>query len=190
MAITTRQGLIDYCLRRLGAPVTEINVDDEQISDRIDDAIEFCIIAALGFAFIENIMYFFYIWSYQGFESLFLSFIFRSIFSTFAHIFFSGIYGYYYGIAKFAPQIYQKEAQENKHKIIGKLHQILHLKGSTIFHEEKMMEGLIFAMICHAIFNSLLEFGVISFIVPLIGSLLFLVIHLFNRKEYIFLPLK
>ena len=41
MAITTRQGLIDYCLRRLGAPVTEINVDDEQISDRIDDAIEF-----------------------------------------------------------------------------------------------------------------------------------------------------
>ena len=28
MAITTRQNLIDYCLRRLGAPVTEINVDD------------------------------------------------------------------------------------------------------------------------------------------------------------------
>ena len=41
MAITTRQGLIDYCLRRLGSPVTEINVDDEQVSDRIDDAIEF-----------------------------------------------------------------------------------------------------------------------------------------------------
>ena len=41
MAITTRQGLIDYCLRRLGAPVTEINGDDEQVSDRIDDAIEF-----------------------------------------------------------------------------------------------------------------------------------------------------
>ena len=40
-SVTSRQGLIDYCLRRLGAPVTEINVDDEQISDRIDDAIEF-----------------------------------------------------------------------------------------------------------------------------------------------------
>jgi len=40
MAITTRQNLIDYCLRRLGAPVTEINVDDDQVSDRIDDAIE------------------------------------------------------------------------------------------------------------------------------------------------------
>ena len=41
MSVTTRPQLIDYCLRRLGAPVTEINVDDEQISDRIDDAIEF-----------------------------------------------------------------------------------------------------------------------------------------------------
>ena len=41
MAVNTRPQLIDYCLRRLGAPVTEINVDDEQISDRIDDAIEF-----------------------------------------------------------------------------------------------------------------------------------------------------
>jgi len=41
MAVSTRPQLIDYCLRRLGAPVTEINVDDEQISDRIDDAIEY-----------------------------------------------------------------------------------------------------------------------------------------------------
>jgi hypothetical protein len=41
MAVLSRPQLIDYCLRRLGAPVTEINVDDEQISDRIDDAIEF-----------------------------------------------------------------------------------------------------------------------------------------------------
>jgi len=40
-SITTRAHLQDYCLRRLGHPVIEINVDDEQISDRIDDALEF-----------------------------------------------------------------------------------------------------------------------------------------------------
>jgi hypothetical protein len=39
--LTTRQGLKDYCLRRLGAPVIEINVDDDQVEDRIQDAIEF-----------------------------------------------------------------------------------------------------------------------------------------------------
>jgi len=37
---TTRQGLIDYCLRRLGYPVLEINVDDDQIDDLVDDAIQ------------------------------------------------------------------------------------------------------------------------------------------------------
>lgn len=38
---TTRQELIDYCLRRLSAPVNEINLDVDQIEDRIDDAFQF-----------------------------------------------------------------------------------------------------------------------------------------------------
>lgn len=41
MAVTTRQGLIDYCLRALGEPVVEINIDDQQIEDRVDEAIEY-----------------------------------------------------------------------------------------------------------------------------------------------------
>ena len=41
MAVSSRQGLIDYCLRRLGFPVIEINVDDDQVSDRIDDALQY-----------------------------------------------------------------------------------------------------------------------------------------------------
>jgi hypothetical protein len=38
---STRQQLIDYCKRKLGAPVLEINVADEQIDDLVDDAIQF-----------------------------------------------------------------------------------------------------------------------------------------------------
>ena len=38
---STRKGLIDYCLRRLGAPVLEINVDDDQLDDLVDDAIQY-----------------------------------------------------------------------------------------------------------------------------------------------------
>ena len=37
----SRTQLIDYCLRKLGAPVLEINVDDDQIDDLVDDAIQF-----------------------------------------------------------------------------------------------------------------------------------------------------
>ncbi len=36
----SRTQLIDYCLRKLGAPVLEINLDDDQIDDLVDDAIQ------------------------------------------------------------------------------------------------------------------------------------------------------
>lgn len=39
--VTSRQGLREYCLRALGAPVLEINVDDDQLEDRIDEALEY-----------------------------------------------------------------------------------------------------------------------------------------------------
>ena len=37
----TRQQFKTYCLRRLGFPVININVDDDQVDDRIDDALQF-----------------------------------------------------------------------------------------------------------------------------------------------------
>lgn len=39
--LTTRAQFKDYCLRKLGHPVIQINVDDDQIEDRIDDALSF-----------------------------------------------------------------------------------------------------------------------------------------------------
>jgi hypothetical protein len=39
MIPSNRQQLKDYCLRKLGFPVIKINVDEDQLDDRIDDAI-------------------------------------------------------------------------------------------------------------------------------------------------------
>ena len=39
--INSREDFKQYCLRRLGAPVIDINVDDDQLEDRIDDAIQY-----------------------------------------------------------------------------------------------------------------------------------------------------
>lgn len=36
----SRQSLIDYSLRKLGDPVIEINVDQDQIEDKVDDALQ------------------------------------------------------------------------------------------------------------------------------------------------------
>ena len=38
---SSRQELIDYCKRQLGAPVLEINVADEQVEDLVDDALQY-----------------------------------------------------------------------------------------------------------------------------------------------------
>jgi hypothetical protein len=38
---TTRATFKEYCLRNLGKPVVEINVDDDQVEDRIDEALSY-----------------------------------------------------------------------------------------------------------------------------------------------------
>lgn len=54
-AINSRQLLKEYCLRNLGAPVIQINVADDQLEDRIDEAIEF-----------------FHLYHYDGIERIYL----------------------------------------------------------------------------------------------------------------------
>jgi hypothetical protein len=39
--LTSREDLVSYIKRRLGYPVVEINIDDDQVDDRIDDALQF-----------------------------------------------------------------------------------------------------------------------------------------------------
>jgi len=39
--ITSRSEFKEYCLRKLGKPVIEINVDDDQVEDRIDEALKY-----------------------------------------------------------------------------------------------------------------------------------------------------
>ena len=38
---TTREQFKDYCLRQLGHPVIQINIDDDQLEDRVDVALQY-----------------------------------------------------------------------------------------------------------------------------------------------------
>lgn len=55
MIVNSRDTLKQYCLRDLGAPVVRINVDDGQLEDRLDEAIEY-----------------FHIFHYDGLELMYL----------------------------------------------------------------------------------------------------------------------
>jgi len=157
--------------------------DDEKINS-VDDAISFAIIVALGFAFVENVLYFQKFWATGGGFQQFVLFLgLRSTISVIAHASFSGIFGYFYGIARFSTEIFKIESKATQHPIINFCHRVLHLKKETFFHEEKMMEGMLAAMIIHGIFNSMLEFGQISLLVPALGILFFIVLNLFHRVK-------
>ena len=38
---SSRQTLIDYCKRKLGEPVIEVNVNEDQVEDRVDEALQY-----------------------------------------------------------------------------------------------------------------------------------------------------
>jgi len=125
----------------------------------IDDAILFSIVVALGFAFIENILYFHSIWNNAEIDESMRYFyvLFRSIGSMFLHIFASGIFGYYYGVAHFAKPVLRKKLASGKKFLFTRaIHRIIHLKSETIFRDEKIFEGLMIAAGLHAAFDVLM----------------------------------
>jgi len=171
-------GFIEEVMKLLSVKI----VDDNQIKN-IDDSIEFFIMAALGFAFTENILYFYNIWVAQGPQSLLLPFLFRSSFSTFAHLIFSGILGYYYGIAHFAKPVLQEEIRQNRKHWTIKFHKIFSFGKVKMFHQEKMLEGMVIAIGLHAIFNILLEINLTFMIVPFLVGGYYSLNYLLNKKE-------
>lgn len=171
-------GIIEELMKFIAVKIT-----DKNAINNIDDAIEFFIIAALGFAFTENILYFYNIWITHGHENILLPFLFRSSFSTFAHLLFSGVLGYYYGIAHFATPILQEEIRKNRHHWTIILHRIFSFRKTKLFHEEKLLEGLLISIGLHAIFNIFLEMNLTFMIVPfLIGGYITLT-YLLEKKE-------
>lgn len=158
---------------------------DEFKLKSIADAIQFSIIVALGFAFVENILYFLDIWEGSGYGSreLMLYVILRSTVSVTAHVCFSAILGYYYGLAHFSSSVYQEERRKRKHPVIQFFHSVFHLKSSTVFKEEKMLEGMLLAMIIHACFNMLLEVEQMTGVILLLGTLFLIIINLLHRTQ-------
>jgi RsiW-degrading membrane proteinase PrsW (M82 family) len=149
----------------------------------IDDAIEIAICTALGFAFIENILYFYNIIVLRGVENIFLPFVFRSLFSTFGHIMFSGILGYYYGLAYFAGPVLQDAHFKKRWPVFRTLTKIFNLKKETTFHEEKLFEGILFAVGLHALFNIFLEMNWTFLLVPYLTGGYILLSYLLEKKE-------
>lgn len=171
-------------------------INNKQVSfNRIVDGIEYAIAGALGFAFLENIAYFAVAaneYAPGGLSNIlalitnvnFIQVVIaRNSGTMLMHTIFSGFIGYYYGKAR----VLELEAEISEKK---KLHNYLLVKGVQsrvqrlkalwqnhhfpiphsirIRKDELIAEGLIVAMILHALYNSLLHFDLAWIIAPLV----------------------
>ncbi|MCF7836803.1 PrsW family intramembrane metalloprotease [Candidatus Gracilibacteria bacterium] len=142
--------------------------------DRWEDGFEFAILVALGFAFAENIFYFFREYSAGGLQLAFWNlYFFRSLGTVLAHIIFTGTFGYFYACAYVLKGIVPKAKHEKPlhrffHNLLKVLRRPFHItrchllpcKDSAHGHTsgEVVIEGFLLATSLHALFNALFYF--------------------------------
>ncbi len=149
----------------------------------INDAVKYSILAGLGFAFTENIFYFMTALQEGGVAELLPVMIFRSLFTVCAHMVFSGIYGYFYGISKFAQPIMETRLWMGERSFgVRILSKILGVNEAKAFSELMLLKGLIIAMGIHAAFNSFLQFNSFFPVVIIVACGLLYLMYLLAHK--------
>ncbi len=149
----------------------------------INEAIRYLFVIALGFAFTENIFYFYTIFGSGQFNNLIAAFMFRSTFTAAAHMVFSGIVGYYYAIGKFGNPVLELDRWTgHRHKVLEWIQNKMGLQGKNIFHFGKTMEGLLFAMGLHAVFNYALQLNKIGYAAAIVVVGFAMVIYLSKKR--------
>ncbi len=154
-------------------------VDDKQIKD-IDDAITFSVMVGLAFALIETFIY-----VLKGMPMNLV--VYRGLLSIPVHVIASGIFGYYYGQARFARRILKHNHTEKVYHLALKwFHKVITLNRSTVYEEEKMIEGLALATLFHGSANILFELNLAFMVIPFIVFGLLLLSYFYKESHRFF----
>ncbi len=149
----------------------------------INDSIHYSLLSALGFAFAENIFYFYATFSHFELQEFLVIFLFRSIFTTAGHLMFSGYLGYYYGIAKFALSIVTHNRLVGKTNIIGRWYaEKADISQFEAYKQLTILKGLFIAIVLHAVFNFFLQLNLIPFAVLWVVIWFFYLQKLLSQK--------
>lgn len=150
----------------------------------ISDALRFSVVSALGFAFSENIYYMYQWWPVLSTGEFVGMYIFRSAFTTAAHIIFSGVFAYHYAIGKFSIDINaQEKLTGEKNRFSNMISVIFRLPKAHAFQQSMVVKGLLIAVGMHATYNFILQYNhKIPVILAVIVGYLFLQ-FLLKRKS-------
>lgn len=158
----------------------------------IDDVIELAIISALGFAFLENMLYFATQWDNLSTGNFFVFALMRVTVVTMVHVLCSGILGYYYGMAFFSSPVLKIQYMKKKRRpVLEFLNRVLHLRKSQVYHDQMFVLGLILAMVIHGLYDFLLTMNTnilgVPLVIPTVLAYFFggfwLLSSLFQKKE-------
>lgn len=150
----------------------------------IHEAIKFSIVAALGFAFAENIHYFYNVGLKMELYQFIALFGFRSVITVCGHLIFSGIFGNYYGISKFSKSFSMQEYWGKTKKFDKRTLSDEDLaKRAVPFRIFTIAKGLFFAVLLHTSFNYFLEVGMIENVLLLIFAGFLWLLYLFKRSS-------
>jgi len=138
----------------------------KQLFSSIDDVMQLSIMAAIGFAFAENIVNPVY------FTSFVREFLFhgsapdiggflgnvmgRSVLTSMVHIVSTGVMGYFLGLAIFAsPVLAEMHDKGRTHLFVSAIHRLLRLPEISVFRVQMLTTGLLCAITLHGLFNFL-----------------------------------
>ncbi len=156
----------------------------KNLVNSIHDAIKYGIVAALGFAFAENIYYFYNVGLNIEIYQFLALFAFRSVITVCGHLVFSGIFGNFYGMSKFAKSFATQKYWGNMKKLDKRALSDEELeKKAELFKRLTIAKGLFFAVTLHALFNLFLELGMISKVLWLITVGLIFLVYLYKRRS-------
>lgn len=150
----------------------------------IHEAIKFGIVAGLGFAFAENIFYFYNVGLSMELPKFLALFTFRSLITVCGHLIFSGVFGNYYGISKFSKSFATQEYWGNVKKLDKRSLTDKELnKKAKRFSKLTIAKGLFIAVAIHAAFNYFLQAGMVNYVLILIGISLIYLVYLYKRRS-------
>jgi RsiW-degrading membrane proteinase PrsW (M82 family) len=150
----------------------------------VSSSINYSLTAGLGFAFAENVFYFYNIWQHLGGDVLLPAVLFRGTFTTVMHMCCSGIWGYYYGRGKFCIQFVQQDRWLKKQMILSRfISWITSMPLVQAFREGMILKGLILSMALHGFFNVWLETNQTLYAMLSVIAAFALLLYLVKSKE-------
>jgi len=136
----------------------EIN---KQWFDRLEDGFEYAVAVALGFAFAENIMYFFLLYTGTGFSlELATTYFIRSLVTMMGHVLFTGAFGFAYAYAYLGVPKSRWATKPWKALGLGFLDTLraaIGMKNKKIYSSFILVAGFVLAVLLHTGFNLLWE---------------------------------